>query len=685
MSNVKFNPTEGQNDKKVSVFSDINEGLDTTQNYIISDEGDNVEKNIVVNQVGKREKFMVKNGDTYEDFVLSDGGTFNVLKPGAEGAAASWGTDQLPPEATESVGDKSLLPSWDFYLIDVTQNTGDKVRPVGKLCKNNLLRFENGDFAPTVGITEEMRSECDVELYLDNNHSQKYCDAGAFDAKVFYDKYGVNQKLYNILGDEVRVLRPWETTSTNYTIGFGCNKGLYVVDKIVGKSGKIWSGVYDADTIPILDGVDLRSVCPYLPPTALSPGPVCTIGSKSRSFFYLYEGETNCKSGAGISNVCTMFLNGRTYPRCNDINQINIAKYARANNVDPESSYPFSEGGFLTLNAYILYLEMLYGTKFLISAEKFGSGISSNSGIGNDTNYRKYGGVKYRKKGQDEWMYGSWASQPSIIHYEATKTTNLSNYVNGEYPKEQCMESQMAASYAFEIGIEEGAEFDFYGGKYWYKNVPGAKGLSEGYMNVIVFKEMTGTISALDDNDDPAEFDLEVILRMSLFGGMNLSGDVFRYCGGGYEQVGTTINDPNVTRIGNPIDIYIEPDQKKWIYEKRSAINKGEVFDFESKYKKIATTENVGDGTALHRIPYTAWKDKKGGSLGTGECFHSYDNCYWASTVDIHARVAARFGGNAIYAVCSPRFMYAYLAVSTTFRYYCGLAQLLLDVSKPQV
>lgn len=167
MSNVKFNPTEGQNDKKVSVFSDINEGLDTTQNYIISDEGDNVEKNIVVNQVGKREKFMVKNGDTYEDFVLSDGGTFNVLKPGAEGAAASWGTDQPPPEATESVGDKSLLPSWDFYLIDVTQNTGDKVRPVGKLCKNNLLRFENGDFAPTVGITEEMRSECDVELYLD--------------------------------------------------------------------------------------------------------------------------------------------------------------------------------------------------------------------------------------------------------------------------------------------------------------------------------------------------------------------------------------------------------------------------------------------------------------------------------------------------------------------------------------
>ena len=209
--------------------------------------------------------------------------------------------------------------------------------------------------------------------------------------------------------------------------------------------------------------------------------------------------------------------------------------------------------------------------------------------------------------------------------------------------------------------------------------------MAEGHMNVIVFKEMTGTISALNENDEPAEFDLEVILRMSLYDGMNLSGDVFRYCGGGYEQVGTCLNNSNVTQIGNTIDIYIEPDQKKWTYEKRSTINNGEIFNFESKYKKIATTENVGDGTALHRIPYTAWKDKKGGSLGIGECFHSYDNCYWASTVDIHERVAARFGGYAIYSVCSPRSLYAYLAVSSTSRSYCGLAQLLLDVSKPQV
>lgn len=50
------------------------------------------------------------------------------------------------------------------------------------------------------------------------------------------------------------------------------------------------------------------------------------------------------------------------------------------------------------MNAYIIYLEMLYGTKYLVNPDTFGSGISSNNGIGNDVNYREYGGVKYRKK-----------------------------------------------------------------------------------------------------------------------------------------------------------------------------------------------------------------------------------------------------------------------------------------------
>src|SRR5699024_950962 len=112
-----------------------------------------------------------------------------------------------------------------------------------------------------------------------------------------------------------------------------------------------------------------------------------------------------------------MFLNGRTYPRSNDVNQINIAKYSRANNVDTESSYHFSEGGFLTLNAYIIYLEMLYGTKYLVNPDTFGSGISRNSGIGNDENYHNDGALKHSKKAESTSTYATWNNTSSTIHY----------------------------------------------------------------------------------------------------------------------------------------------------------------------------------------------------------------------------------------------------------------------------
>lgn len=143
-------------------------------------------------------------------------------------------------------------------------------------------------------------------------------------------------------------------------------------------------------------------------------------------------------------------------------------------------------------------------------------------------------------------------------------------------------------------------------------------------------------------------------------------------------------NDPNVTRIGNTIDIYIEPDQKKWTYEERSAVNNGDVFNFESKYKKIATTQNLGNSYALHRIPYTGWRDKKGGGIGSGECFYTWDDCYWATAIGIKSRVAARFGCVAHYGNSSPRSLYAHYTASNTYRHHCGLAQLLLDVSQPQ-
>ena len=590
---------------------------------------------------------------------------------------ASWSEDDLAPECTGFFGNLEFLNRWNVYLLDTTDNAGDTTTPVGKLMRNNLFRFEDGSFAPTVGITEEMRSECDVELYLDEAHLQKYCDAGAFNAETFYNEHGM-AKLYNAEGVEVRVLRPWETTETKYTIGIGRDETVYLLDSLKGKSGRIWKGLFATPTV--WDGIDVSDY--PLPPTAMSPSPVCTIGDKPRSFFFLYEGETNCRSSAGQSNLCTMFQVGRTYPRTNDMNQVTNMQRARSMNADTSRSYPFSEGGFHALNTYVTAQEVLYGTKYLHKNTVFGSGISSNDSCNNEATWKQNGGVRYKLSSSGTWKYATWSTQGDIYYAADQKRTNFTTLLNLEHPKEQCMESQMVASFASETGIQPGVEFEFYGGTYWYENVPNASGLSEGGMNVRVFKRMSTTFNAYDSAGAEQSWDVEIILRMSLVGGMNLSGDIFAYWGGGSENVGTYEIDTNTSNIGNPVDLYIEPDQKKWHNETVvSKADKG-VFDFESRYRKLGTYTNLGNSYVLKREPYSCWKTENGGSISTGECHYVYDYNYWGSVLNSRYRIGLRFRGYAI-GPCSARHVYAYYAASTTFRFYAGSAQALIAGAAP--
>lgn len=591
---------------------------------------------------------------------------------------ASWSEDDLAPECTGFFGSWEFLNKWNVYLLDTTDNAGETTTPVGKLMRNNLFRFEDGSFAPTVGITEEMRSECDVELYLDEAHQQKYCDAGAFNAETFYNEHGM-AKLYNAEGVEVRVLRPWETTGTKYTIGIGRNDTVYLLDSLKGKSGRVWKGLFAKPTV--WDGIDVSDYA--LPPTAMSPSPVCTIGDKPRSFFYLYEGEKNCQSSAGHNNLCTMFQVGRTYPRTNDMNQVTNMQRARSMNADTSRSYPFSEGGFHALNTYVTAQEVLYGTKYLHKNTVFGSGISSNDSCNSEATWKQNGGVRYKLSSSGTWKYANWSTQGDIYYAADQKRTNFTTLLNLENPKEQCMESQMAASFACETGIQPGVEFEFYGGTYWYENVPNASGLSEGGMNVRVFKRMSTTFNAYDSAGAEQSWDVEIILRMSLVGGMNLSGDIFAYWGGGSENVGTYEIDKNTSNIGNPVDLYIEPDQKKWHNETVvSKADKG-VFDFESRYRKLGTYTNLGNSYVLKREPYSCWKTENGGSISTGECHYIYDHNYWGSVLNTRYRIGLRFRGTAFDGTCSARTVYADTVASPPNRTTAGSAQALIAGAAP--
>lgn len=65
----------GAGDAAVAFSSIANIGIDREQDVTIATK-EGLERKLVVKQVGLREVFMASDGD----FILADGGTFNVLK-----------------------------------------------------------------------------------------------------------------------------------------------------------------------------------------------------------------------------------------------------------------------------------------------------------------------------------------------------------------------------------------------------------------------------------------------------------------------------------------------------------------------------------------------------------------------------------------------------------------------------
>lgn len=67
---------EGSGSGSASISSDVNEGIDREQSIKVETTDKSVSATLVVTQEGLREVFTPSDGD----FVLADGGTFNVLK-----------------------------------------------------------------------------------------------------------------------------------------------------------------------------------------------------------------------------------------------------------------------------------------------------------------------------------------------------------------------------------------------------------------------------------------------------------------------------------------------------------------------------------------------------------------------------------------------------------------------------
>jgi hypothetical protein len=596
------------------------------------------------------------------------------------------------PHFQNGKGNKKILNDWHFFLIDHTDNTGEATHPVGQLMDNNIFRFVGGAFAPTVGITEEMRAACDVQLYTDAEHTTPLTlkngmvvtdKAGAhpYNAVEVYNSLGL-VTLYDGEGNKVRQLLPWETTETKYSVMMGRYDTLYPVDRQTGESSKVLTGIFKRQMR--YDGIDTGRY-PLLG-TALSPCPVTTVGNKTRNFFYAYAvGDTNTTngpSGAGES-MCSMYVNdGRTYPRTSDMRQVTTMQRARANNADVNSPLPFAEGGYHALNTFLLCMDLLYGTKYLHDNNLFGSGISSNDACNSESTWLNNGGVRCKEQGTADWTYYGLGNSIPFGYNEKLEKSNFSWFINYYHPKEQCMESQMAASWAAEFGISENTEYEAYGVTYRYKNITGVKGLAGGKMNCKVYRKKFGTCKGYKDANTLATYDLELSLRMSLMHGMNVSGDIFAYWGGGCEMVGTnkvqtngSYNEEQLKK--NFVDFYLEPNQSKWVNE--TVVNKKSLgtFGFESVYGKIDTfgPPILSNGYAKSRLGHIPYKIAQGGGVCSWQCFYSWSYPYWSSTLDERVRIAVRFRGTAYDARCSARFLNAYYSAATTSVYYGGSAQ----------
>ena len=585
----------------------------------------------------------------------------------------SWNPDDLNPVPSARFGDQTWARNLSgIYLFDMTLNTNDTMTPVGELQRANWLRFTDGTFAPVVGITEAMRATCDVALYLDNTQTTLYSAAGAFNATVFYNTYGMSQKLYDGSGNEVRILRPWETVETKYHIGFAFREKVWLIDGL-GDSGKYCQGLSQHDiSWDGVKGVPLEK-------TAFSPGPATSVGNKMRNFFFVYNtGDSYTVSGAGQSGLCTLFSGlNRQFPRVSDVHQITNMNYARANNPTTTNPYPVAEGGYHTLNSIISRAEVLYNTRNLHNPSLFGSGISSNDTCNSEATFFANGGFKYKKSAGSTYNYCTFGATPAMYYNASAGTTNASTWLNSQYPKEQCLESQMAASLAKETGVSQNTDFTFYGNTYQYRNVTGVLGLADGYMNVIVTKVLSQTISAFDNAGTATNYDISCCLRMSVVDGMNLSGDIFEQVGGGYEQVGTNISTVS-PHAGDSINLYVQPDQKKWHNDSTVSKNNLGAFDFEKSYIKAGNFVTTGDNYSKKRNPLTPFKVLNGGNIATGLCYYQWENNYWSTILNQRVRVAARFRGYAFYGICSARSMAADAAVSAANGHVGGSAQILM-------
>ena len=626
---------------------------------------------------------------------------------------------------SQQQGNKGFLKQLDLWLLDTTDNAGETTRPL-KLQRNNILRFEGGDWAPAVGISAEMAADAELELWRRNSAGTyvKYCDAGDYDPDTFVESVlrkffkgtlsgwyaepdGGWPRLYKKDGSnyvEAHALLPWETTETKWTTVCGYGFGVYLLDHLVGQSGWEWNGIFTDRTE--WDGIDLTPY--YLAPTGIAPGP-CGLasGNKLRNFFWLDKPSGWNGGNNGLISGCALFNeSGRHYPYAGGASSgvagDTARDYARKNNSDANRSYPFGELGFHALNTLISSRELLHSRRILHDKDFFGSGISSNDPCTTAAEWAQNGGIRYKEQGASQWSFADFADTSVLTHSESGSSyQNWSYGLSNAKARMQVMEAHLAASIAAEFGIAATTSpaspvaFIVYGSRFWWMKPNGVDSLAEGYMNCRVYKEVAGTVSGTKrSGGTSATYEVSVCLRTGLMGGLDLCGDIYVYANGGADVIYTATA---AAKTGLPVKCMLITDQHKWVKETAATISMGDVglypaltdsekFLIEKSADAISliSEADVSAGLAvtkannyvLRRQAYSPFALVSGGSLTSGEVAYNYTTLSSNATVKNRVRLGLRFRGYALSTYACPRFWNGAIAVSnSTSRHYGCSAQ----------
>lgn len=408
-----------------------------------------------------------------------------------------------------------------------------------------------------------------------------------------------------------------------------------------------------------------------IPPTLICPGLPAVVDGKFRSMRFAYragEGGSN-----GYLGLTTFNRSDRTYPRTN-LSQLTTNDYAVAHNADTAKTVPFAPLMDWHLLNITNALMNKFGTVYLHDPEMFGAGISSNVAITSSSVTVRRTGVFYRMEEGGDAIFQKLSEQPPFCVDENGTKKNWSEILSKYYPRMECLEVQIALSYAAENGIKSGVDFSFNDKNYRYYNIPGTKTLLEGEMNAILSRRFyIRNFSAWDVSGNPINIaEIGVFLQTSAVYGMDLvSADVFQYAGAGIEKV-MEIEDATPGGSANPIKCYLCRAQDKLTLNKDYVKDAGQLFDFQESpdYTYLGTLPS-GSGYFTDLMRGTWLGTLKKGALANNTAYIDRNN-YTSQAAGKVVRLGHRVRGHGSSSTASARYVAAAAQLSHTHAHYAG-------------